>query len=112
MAGLQSVRSCGSSSTTVLGGFLVGVDDLTPSTLALLQDVISSDLTMVNRALVGSARQVLNGAYNAGRLWVPGRGELVCRPGDFIGLDMTTFWPILLSADTIANGNWSHTGSL
>lgn len=45
-------------------------------------------------------------SYN-GLLFIPRRGILQMLPGDWVGVD-SRGWPILLSADTIANGNWTH----
>lgn len=42
-----------------------------------------------------------------GQLFIPNRGILIVRPGDWVGVD-SRGWPILLSADTIANGLWTH----
>ena len=44
-------------------------------------------------------------SYN-GQLYVPNRGYLKILPGDVVGVD-SRGWPILLSADTIANGDWT-----
>ena len=45
---------------------------------------------------------------NAGQLFIPGRGVLSVMPGDYIGVDSTTGWPILVSAKAIASGPWTH----
>lgn len=43
-----------------------------------------------------------------GILYLPkARGFIKLLPGDWIGVD-TRGWPIVLSADTIANGLWTH----
>lgn len=42
-----------------------------------------------------------------GLLFIPNRGVLRVLPGDWVGVD-NRGWPILLSADTIANGLWTH----
>lgn len=45
-----------------------------------------------------------------GLLYVPNRGVLQCQPGDYIGIDTVTGWPILISADAINAGatKWAH----
>lgn len=43
-----------------------------------------------------------------GLLFVPNRGELRLMPGDYVGVDETTGWPILVSARAIAAGPWTH----
>jgi hypothetical protein len=55
-------------------------------------------------------RQQLNQAYvKKGRLIIPKRGELVLVDGDFVCWDVTTGWPIVVSADAAANGPYTHT---
>lgn len=104
----MALRTVGTNANNSLGGFLIGTDDLTAATVALL--TIKTPLAFVNGALVGNVRNLVNGGYTQqGTLTIPGRGILVCQPGDFIGLDPNTGWPILLSADTAANGTWTHT---
>lgn len=53
------------------------------------------------------AHPVIHGWSKAGQLFVPNRGWLKVLPGDWVGVD-SRGWPILLSADTIANGLWTH----
>jgi len=43
-----------------------------------------------------------------GRLYVPNRGFLNMLPGDYVAVDATTGWPILLSARAIASGPYTH----
>lgn len=45
---------------------------------------------------------------NAGQLFIPRRGVLQVFPGDYVGVDSTTGWPILVSAEAIASGPWTH----
>lgn len=47
------------------------------------------------------------GFSDNGLLLIPNRGTLKLLPGDWVGVD-SRGWPILLSADTIANGLWTH----
>ena len=42
------------------------------------------------------------------RLYIPNRGELQLLPGDYVAVDSTTGWPILLSAYAIASGPYTH----
>lgn len=105
----MALRTLGTNANNSLGGFLVGTDDLTPATVALINQ-IKVNLAFLNGALVGTQRNLVNGGYTQqGTLTIPGRGILVCQPGDFVGLDPNTGWPILLSADCAANGLWTHT---
>lgn len=40
-------------------------------------------------------------------LYVPNRGILQVRPGDWVAVD-SQGWPILVSANSVANGPWTH----
>jgi hypothetical protein len=40
-------------------------------------------------------------------LYVPNRGILQVLPGDYVGID-SQGWPILISANSIANAAWTH----
>jgi hypothetical protein len=40
-------------------------------------------------------------------LYVPNRGILQVRPGDWVGVD-SQGWPILVSANSVANSSWVH----
>ncbi len=53
---------------------------------------------------------IANGAFQkGGMLLIPNRGWLTIRQGDYVGVDSTTGWPILVSAAAIASGPWTHT---
>ena len=106
----MALRTLGTTANNILGGFQVGVDEDASTVNTALIQAIKSDIPMVNAALLtGQPRNLVNGAYTQkGTLIVPGRGVLICKYGDFIGLDAVTGWPILLSADCAANGNWVH----
>jgi|SRR6516162_728743 hypothetical protein len=49
-----------------------------------------------------------NGLTPQGLLYVPNRGVLRVRPGDYVAIDTTTGWPILISARAAASGPWTH----
>ena len=105
----MALRTVGTNANNSFGGFLVGTDDLVPATVALI-NVLKTDMPFVNGALVAQPRNLVGGGYTQqGTLTIPGRGILILRNGDFIGLDPTTGWPILLSADCAANGAITHT---
>jgi hypothetical protein len=42
-----------------------------------------------------------------GQLFIPNRGMLKVFPGDWVGVD-SQGWPILVSANSIANAAWTH----
>ena len=70
---------------------------------ATIQQAILDDVDRAN------VIRIWPGAWSkAGVLYVPNRGFLRVLPGDVVGVD-TRGWPILLSADTIANGIWTLT---
>ena len=50
------------------------------------------------------------GWSRAGQLYVPNRGWLKVLPGDIVGVDTQTGWPILVSGRAAAaNPSWVHT---
>jgi len=56
-----------------------------------------------------SGTPIYPGAFSqAGLLYVPNRGILQARVGDYVAYD-NVGWPILVSANSIANGAWTHT---
>lgn len=72
----------------------------------------AADVAAMNIAIINDKNRsapLLGGQFSSGGLLtIPNRGVLQMLPGDYIGVD-TRGWPILLSADTIANGLWTHT---
>lgn len=56
---------------------------------------------------------VVQGAFvRFGQLYIPNRGYLTLEPGDYVGFDPQTGWPILVSGPAITNpagSGWSHT---
>lgn len=75
---------------------------------------VAADVATLNNAIRDDQNRVLafpgsmGGWSTDGKLYIPNRGWLKVYPGDWIGVD-NRGWPILLSADTIANGLWTHT---
>lgn len=78
------------------------------------QDVTDADFaTIINGIKDDSVNgfPIYPGALSRqGMLYVPNRGVLKCLPGDYIGVDSVTGWPILISAAAIAAGatKWAH----
>lgn len=69
-------------------------------------DVANLDIAILDDQ--NPAHPIAHGfSMSSGRLFVPNRGILNILPGDWVGVD-SRGWPILLSADTIANGLWTH----
>ena len=100
----MAVRTLGTTATTSIANALSalsGIGSMPPADVATLNNAIRDDLN--------PAHPLIGGAFKAGegQLWIPRRGMLQVYPGDWVGVD-SRGWPILLSADTIANGNWTH----
>jgi|HubBroStandDraft_1064217.scaffolds.fasta_scaffold97413_2 hypothetical protein len=59
----------------------------------------------------GGSLAIEPGAFsNSGRLFLPGgRGVVIMKPGDYIGVD-SYGWPIIVSSQSIAyaSSSWSH----
>ena len=85
---------------------------LLPADLATIAQEILNDPNAFNGQ--STARAMINGAfaYN-GVLFIPNRGYLRVFPGDVVAVDSASSspvgWPILVSADAIANGQWTFT---
>lgn len=57
---------------------------------------------------VNVAHPVYPNAFSAnGLLYVPNRGILTMLPGDYVAVDPTTGWPILISKRAAASGPWT-----
>ena len=94
----------GTSASTSLGAWLV--------TRATGGGTEAAKIGLVNAGIKDDqnvAHPIWPTAFNtSGRLMIPNRGVLQCLPGDYIMLDSTTGWPILVSAYAIASGPWAH----
>lgn len=94
----------GTSATTSLSGLLFkrGIGSMLPADVGTFNNSIKDDINPAHPRMGG-------GYFTAGGdLVIPNRGHLTVRPGDYVFVD-SRGWPILLSADTIANGPWAHT---
>lgn len=79
--------------------FLPGIGSMVPADQATVDLAILDDLNPAHP---------LSGQFSSdGLLFIPNRGVLQVLPGDYIGVD-STGWPILVSANAIANGPWTH----
>jgi hypothetical protein len=57
---------------------------------------------------INPAHPIMPTAWSQGNLlYVPSRGILKVLPGDWVAVD-SQGWPILVSANSIANGPWTH----
>ena len=74
---------------------------LLPADVASIANGIKDDLN--------PAHPIYPGAFSLqGLLYIPNRGVLKVLPGDYVAIDADTGWPILVSANAIANGPWTH----
>lgn len=99
----MALLTLGSSLTTSLSAlaFLRGINGMSAVDVGTLSNLIVDD-----RSPSGHLR--IPGAFrSSGLLEIPRRGTLQVLPGDYVGVDARG-WPILLSADTIALGPWTH----
>ena len=99
----MALLTLGTNATTSLSALLYfrGNNSISPTDLGNLNNLILDDKSPGAHLRVGGFRA-------NGLLEIPRRGTLQMLPGDYIGVD-SRGWPILLSADTIAAGPWTHT---
>jgi len=98
----MSTLTLGTNATTSLTAlaYLAGISSMVPVDQAAIANAIKND--------VNPAHPIWPGAFSAnGLLFVPNRGVLQMLPGDYVGVD-DQGWPILVSANSIANGAWTH----
>lgn len=71
----------------------------------------AADIAAIARAIKDDknvAHPIIPASFSAnGRLYIPNRGVLTMLPGDYVGID-SQGWPILVSANSIANAAWIH----
>lgn len=95
----MALRTLGSNANNSLQALLFQRAGLLAADTGTFRANVKDDLTNGN--------PIWPGAFELGLLQIPNRGQLIIRPGDFIAYD-STGWPILLSANAIANGPWTH----
>ena len=75
---------------------------MSPSDIAAIALQIKDDLNV--------AHPIFPQAFSAnGQLFIPNRGVLNMLPGDYVAVDPTTGWPILISKRAAASGPWTIT---
>jgi hypothetical protein len=107
----MALKTFGTTANNSLQAFVVGPDDVVPAQIALLNGLVKRDMWAYGGGMgpLGTARQRIPVTYmRKGRIFIPQRGELVLREGDYIAIDATTGWPIVISADAVANGPYVH----
>lgn len=99
----MATRTLGTSATNSLTAvsFLPGIGSLSPADMAAIANGIKDD--------INPAHPILPGSFSAqGLLWFPNRqGVVQVRPGDYVAID-SQGWPIIVSANSIANAAWTH----
>lgn len=96
----MALRTLGTNATTSLSS-MVASGDMAEADIAAFQALIKNDLGGTSPIIPGSfSRQNL--------LYIPNRGVLQVRPGDYVAVDSATGWPILISAKAIASGPYTH----
>ena len=95
----MATSTFGSTAQTSLTA-LINSGAMAPADIAAITNSIKDDLN--------PAHPIYPTAYNTlGQLFIPNRGVLLVRPGDWVAVD-NQGWPILVSANSIANSTWIH----
>ena len=103
----MTIHTLGTNSNTSLRAFQVGINDLIPADVATMITALKPDPPRWNAATQGTAQPAVNQMYSqTGILYLPnGRGMIKLIQGDYIAWDPdATFWPIVVSAYTVAHG--------
>jgi hypothetical protein len=80
-----------------------------PFTQADLAQIDSAILDDLNPARTIPPNYGATAGLTRGLLFVPNRGYLQIRPGDYVAYDAATGWPILISGRAAAGAGWVHT---
>ncbi len=98
----MALLTLGTSATTSLSAlkWLPGIGSMSAADLGSMNNAIKDDINVAHPNVPNCVR--------GGQLYIPNRGWVQVLPGDYVAYDSTTGWPILLSANAIANGPWTH----
>ena len=69
---------------------------------------VASIAQLIKNDLVNGSPVYPDAFSLSGMLFIPNRGLLLMKPGDYVAVDVTG-WPILLSPAAAASANWVHT---
>lgn len=112
----MAIKTLGTNANNSLSAFIVGTNDVIAADLATLNTQLRGDppgyAAPSGQAVqnIGTNRPRLAQAYvKQGMLYIPNRGKIQLKAGDYICWDVTTGWPIVVSADAAANGPYTHT---
>ncbi len=89
----------GTDATTSLEALLWG-PAISPANVALFNVAVLNDQNVAHPTWPGALNPT------SGLLSIPNRGTLKILPGDYVMVDATTGWPILVSAYAFATGPW------
>lgn len=100
----MATKAIGTNATTSLTyglKFLPGYGSgMSAADIATISEHIKDDLNPAHPLMP-------NGFSANGLLYVPNRGILKMLPGDYVAVDPTTGWPILISKYAAASGPWT-----
>ena len=101
----MATRTLGTTAQTSLTAisWINGFAQQSPADYATMNGSVKDDLTNGHPSIGFPF-----GLGDNGFLYVPNRGYLRILPGDYVGID-NQGWPMLISANSIANGAWVHT---
>lgn len=114
----MATRTLGTNATTTLTAIRFG-QDVSDADFASIINGILDDYNMgqqpynASTGLAPATPRIYPGAFSrSGRLFIPNRGVLTVRPGDYVAIDATG-WPILVGNnainDTSPPSSWTHT---
>jgi hypothetical protein len=110
----MTLRTLGTNANNSLTAFVVGTNDVIAADVATMITQLRADGWQAptggttGQGITPRAR--INEPYvRQGKLYVPNRGMLTLRAGDYICWDATTGWPVVVSGDAAANGPYTHT---
>lgn len=109
----MALKTIGTAANNSLKAFVVGTNDVIAADVAtLLTDLRADGAQAPTGATTGQNTTPLmriNEPYvRQGKLFIPNRGVLQLRAGDYIGWDATTGWPIVVSGAAAASVIYVH----
>ena len=101
----MATATIGTNATSSLTAvaFLPGYGSLLNADVATIALAIKDDLNVAHPKIPGSFN-----VSEGGQLFIPNRGVLRVLAGDYVAVDSTTGWPILISKYAAASGPWTH----
>jgi hypothetical protein len=113
----MALKTLGTAGTTTLHALPFYQGGMSTADVAALVAYMKNDVPVLlgnakgTEGAAGSSLQIGMGlfCYDTGQLFIPGRGALKVLPGDYIAVDGTTGWPVLISGGAAASGAYVHT---